>query len=235
MQLPAVRRCATHSGFSKLGPSPPRPPLSTPPKRVPPKDRMVSPPAFALDHIRNSDGDRTRRDMMRRLWTWLYRVFVQLWPRLTGTICWSRKRFAISATSSSTRRHPIQPKPTWARHEVIRLKSLLPQAGCRTIAHHFNRRWAARRAMTVSKTYVADTCRKHQYLIKVPRRKLKHRVPRPIPRNRVWGCDLLVKTDRRVAHISGWRFWIMKAGPVCDCSGSRTNRRGRCYRNSRRR
>ncbi len=49
--------------------------------------------------------------------------------------------------------------------------------------------------MTVSKTYVADTCRKHQYRILIARRTLKHRVPRPMRRNRVWGCDLLVKTD----------------------------------------
>jgi transposase InsO family protein len=51
--------------------------------------------------------------------------------------------------------------------------------------------------MTVSKTSVADTCRKHQYRILHARRQLKHRVPRLIPRNRVWGCDLLVKTDRQ--------------------------------------
>ena len=49
----------------------------------------------------------------------------------------------------------------------------------------------------MSKTYVADTCRRHQYLILRARRKLKHRVPRPMPRNRVWGCDLLTKTDRQ--------------------------------------
>ena len=134
---------------------------------------------------------------MRRLWTWLCRLFVQLWLRMTGKICWSRKRFAIAATSSSVRRHPIQPKPKWVRIEIIRLKALLPQAGCRTIAHHFNRRWKHTRQMTVSKTYVADTCRKHQYQILHARRKLKHRVPPPIPRNRVWGCDLLVKTDQR--------------------------------------
>jgi hypothetical protein len=42
------------------------------------------------------------------------------------------------------------------------MKALMPQAGCRTIAHQFNRRWAAQRAMTVGKTYVADICRKHQ-------------------------------------------------------------------------
>lgn len=89
-----------------------------------------------------------------------------------------------------------QPKPQWVRQEVIRLKALMPVAGCRTIAHHFNRRWAARRCTTVSKTYVADTLRRNQYLVYEARRKMKHRVPRPIPHNRVWGCDLLTKTDR---------------------------------------
>ena len=49
--------------------------------------------------------------------------------------------------------------------------------------------------MTVSKTYVADMCRRHQYLIRTARRRLKHHVPRSMPCNRVWGCDLLVKTD----------------------------------------
>ena len=88
------------------------------------------------------------------------------------------------------------PKPKWVRNEVIRLKALVPHAGCRTIAHTFNRRWAARRQMTVSKTYVADTCRQHQYLIYEARRKMKHRVPRPMRRNRIWGCDLLTKTDQ---------------------------------------
>ena len=73
----------------------------------------------------------------------------------------------------------------------------MPEAGCRTIAHHFNRRWKSRREMTVSKTYVADMCRRHQYLILMAHRKLKHRVPRPMPRNRVWACDLLAKADRQ--------------------------------------
>ena len=87
------------------------------------------------------------------------------------------------------------PKPKWVKQEIIRLKALMPEAGCRTIAHTFNRRWKARRLMTVSKTYVADTCQRHLYLIYETRRKLKHRVPRPLRRNRVWGCDLLMKTD----------------------------------------
>lgn len=62
--------------------------------------------------------------------------------------------------AASHHRFHAQPKPKWVKHEIIRLKAVMPQAGCRTIAHHFNRRHAARRTMTVSKTYVADTCRK---------------------------------------------------------------------------
>jgi transposase InsO family protein len=96
------------------------------------------------------------------------------------------------------RRQPFRghPKPKWVKQEVIRLKALLPESGCRTIAHHFNRRWASKRQMTVSKTYVADICRRHQYLIDETQRNIKQRVPRRMPRNRVWGCDLLTKTDQ---------------------------------------
>lgn len=106
------------------------------------------------------------------------------------------RRMGHQGSIPAPRRVFAQPKPIWVREEIIRLKALMPQAGCRMIAHTFNRRWKSRRQMTVSKTYVADTCRRHQYLIYEARRKLKHRIPRPIPRNRVWGCDLLTKTDQ---------------------------------------
>ena len=95
-----------------------------------------------------------------------------------------------------------QPKPTWVKTEIIRLKAVMPQTGCRTIAHHFNRRWRNRRQMTVSKTYVADMCQRHQYLILRARRKLKHRVPRPMRRNRVWGCDLFSQDGLRWTDTS---------------------------------
>lgn len=56
--------------------------------------------------------------------------------------------------------------------------------------------------MTVGKSYAATTLQKHQYLILEARRKVKHRIPRPMQRNHVWGCDLLVKTDQRgTAHL----------------------------------
>ena len=40
-----------------------------------------------------------------------------------------------------------QPKPAWVQREVIRLKALMPQAGCRLIAHTFNRCFEASRQM----------------------------------------------------------------------------------------
>jgi putative transposase len=124
--------------------------------------------------------------MGRRIWQWLLSWLTPPTP----------SRWRHSGWTSPSRQVFAQPKPKWVQYDIIRLKALMPQAGCRTIAHHFNRRWQHQRQMTVSKTYVSDTCRKYQYRILEARRKLKHRIPRPIPRNRVWGCDLLVKTDR---------------------------------------
>ena len=112
------------------------------------------------------------------------------WGRLPRRPHWGASRI----------RHPVRgfrahPKPQWVRQEIVRLKALMPEAGCRTITHCFNRRFAERRRMTVGKTYVADTLRRQQYAILCLRRTLKHRVPRPIPRNLIWGMDLLTKTD----------------------------------------
>jgi putative transposase len=122
------------------------------------------------------------------IWRWLMRW----WHRPAR-----ERRLHIQRQVLPASRVFAPPKPKWVKQEVIRLKALMPQAGCRTIAHHFNRRWRQRKHMTVSKTYVADLCRRHQYLIYEARRKLKHRIPRPMRRNRVWGCDLLTKTDQR--------------------------------------
>jgi hypothetical protein len=47
--------------------------------------------------------------------------------------------------------------------EVIRLKALMPEAGCRLIAASFNRRLGPTRGDTVSKSYVADLLRRRAY------------------------------------------------------------------------
>lgn len=85
-------------------------------------------------------------------------------------------------------------KPAWVIKEVIRLKALMPDAGCRTLTNIFNRRHAIGRRMTIGKSFVAGTLRRHRYEIEVMRRSLKHRVPPAMPRNLVWAMDLTGKT-----------------------------------------
>lgn len=43
--------------------------------------------------------------------------------------------------------------------------------------------------------YVSKIIKKHQYEIQVLRKNNKHRIPRPLPLNVVWGMDLTGKTD----------------------------------------
>jgi transposase InsO family protein len=88
-----------------------------------------------------------------------------------------------------------QPKPEWLKQEILHLKALMPEAGCRTIADICNRRFAASRQITVGKTYVHQVLQQHDYEIQVLRRKLKHARPKGVPRNLIWGVDLTGKTD----------------------------------------
>jgi putative transposase len=79
--------------------------------------------------------------------------------------------------------------------EVIRLRALMPQAGCRSIAHTFNHLWEERRGMTVGKSFVANVVRESQREILEQRRLSRSRTPRPMPRNIVWGLDLTFLPD----------------------------------------
>jgi transposase InsO family protein len=78
--------------------------------------------------------------------------------------------------------------------ELIKLKALAPELGCRSIAEVFNRRFAKRR-VSVGKSYVAALLRRRRLDVLRMRRQLKHRVPRAIPINRIWGLDLTGKAD----------------------------------------
>ena len=73
-----------------------------------------------------------------------------------------------------TRRGFQPPKPRWVRDEVIRLKALMPDHGCRAIAAAFNH-LQTRRKMTVGKSFVADVVRRHRLDIVRRRRERKHR------------------------------------------------------------
>jgi len=86
-------------------------------------------------------------------------------------------------------------KPDWVRKEIVRMKAFMPDSGYRKIAATFNRRYANKKKMTVGKTYVGDVIKKYHYEIQVLRKNIKHRIPRPLPVNIVWGMDLTGKTD----------------------------------------
>ena len=61
-------------------------------------------------------------------------------------------------------------KPNWLRLEVLRLKAHMPRAGCRAVAHTFNR---LHPGVSVGKTFVADLIASHQHEIAELRRILK--------------------------------------------------------------
>ena len=75
----------------------------------------------------------------------------------------------------------FQCKPSWVPEEVIRLKALMPEAGCRLIAANFNRRLGPARGETVSKSYVSDLLRRRAYEVQVLRRRIKNRRPGKCP------------------------------------------------------
>src|SRR6267378_7256097 len=132
-------------------------------------------------------------------------LFILLLHRAAWQALWRRglgyRR--ITATPVTFPRTP--PKPTRVRKEVIRLKALMPQAGCRCIAHSFNRRFAAKRRTTVGKTFVSELLREHRYEVENLRRHIKNARPKPVPRNLVWGLDLTGKTmlDGRTRLVLG--------------------------------
>ncbi|MBK8287038.1 MAG: transposase family protein [Ahniella sp.] len=75
------------------------------------------------------------------------------------------------------------------------MKAFSPTLGCRVLAEVFNRRFGITRRMTVSKSHVADVLRRHRSEIVWLRRTIRHRIPRPMPRNKTWAMDLTTVTD----------------------------------------
>lgn len=134
------------------------------------------------------------------MWLWLWLVWVWMWVD-----AWFARRLTNRQGGRARRRSDesvycrAQAKPAWVTREIVRLKALMPDAGCRTISLVFNRRFAAHanfgRRMTVGKSFVADTIREHSHEIEVVRRRIKHRVPKATPKNLAWGLDLTGKTD----------------------------------------
>jgi putative transposase len=129
------------------------------------------------------------RQIIQIYWRWFITLFKQ------SKHCYGQRKQQQEDNPNSFPRHP--PKPEWVKKEVIRLKALMPYDGHRKISFVFNRLYANKRKMTVGRTFVGYTIRNHHYDIQVLRRKLKHKQPKPIPKNLIWGMDLTGKTDTK--------------------------------------
>ena len=90
-------------------------------------------------------------------------------------------------------------KPQWVTDKVIYLKAVNPDFGCRKIAYTFNRLYQDKNE-SVSKSFVYDKLKQHQYQILLLRRKIKHQRPVTLPKNQKWGMDLTTVTDSTSAQ-----------------------------------
>jgi hypothetical protein len=76
-------------------------------------------------------------------------------------------------------------KPDWVVQAAIRLRAHQPRQGFDKLAQTFNQLYAASRRMTVSKSYVHYTVRRHRLAIEEMRRQIRKRKPASVARNGV--------------------------------------------------
>jgi len=94
-------------------------------------------------------------------------------------------------------------KPQWVVDKIIYFKAIMPNVSGYKIADIFNRQFS--HLETVSKTYVYNIIRKHNYAILLERKNIKTKKPYPVAINKTWGIDLTGKHDanKKNQHIFG--------------------------------
>ena len=118
---------------------------------------------------------------------------------MIAAICALVAWYRLRQFPKAFRRHPAIPapgthafnakKPEWVPKAVVRLRALMPYAGCRHIATTFNSRYG-HKGETVGKTYVASVIKRKALSILNRRKKLKNRATKQGPRNLTWAADL---------------------------------------------
>jgi transposase InsO family protein len=98
-------------------------------------------------------------------------------------------------------------KPDWLRLEVLHLKAHMPRAGCRAVAHTFNR---LHPGVSVGKTFVADLIASHQLEIAQLRRQIRSTKPRTVVVNNTWAMDMTFFTDTQ--HITHTAIGLIDHG-----------------------
>ena len=128
-------------------------------------------------------------------WLWW---LVPYWWRIWFEAVSESRRFVRSATTVTAAPQPMHAarrKLDWVKQEVLRLKALMWNEGCRPIANTFNKLHAAESACTVGKTFVSDCLKANQYALGCLRKEMRNKLPRPVPINAIWAMDLTFYTD----------------------------------------
>ena len=86
-------------------------------------------------------------------------------------------------------------KPEWVGPVILEMKARNPGFGYIKIAADFNRIYAHPHKVSGGKTWVGEFIKKHRYDIAQLRKRCKHKVPRAMARNRIWGFDATGKGD----------------------------------------
>jgi len=109
-----------------------------------------------------------------------------------------QQRKQAESYSRRTLRKPAQPsvnvkinvqfkrKPPRVIKKIIYLKAMSKHYSCRQIAETFNRLHSKRTGVTISKSFVAYTIKKHKHQIQSLRNNLKHKRPNSLPKNTTW-------------------------------------------------
>jgi len=85
-------------------------------------------------------------------------------------------------------------KPAWTVDVLIRIHQETGLSA-RKVADTFNGRYEAACGVRVGKTFVAQKLKAFRYEADRLSERFKHRVPPPLPRNKVWGVDMTGKGD----------------------------------------
>ncbi len=132
-----------------------------------------------------------------QIWLFLRRLFRPSRP-LRSAVFVRRPKACGLATLHADIHTPR--KPDWLRLEVLRLKAHMPRAGCRAVAHTFNR---LHPGVSVGKTFVADLIASHQLEIAQLRREIHATQPRAVTVNDTWAMDMTFFTDtQRITHAA---------------------------------
>lgn len=126
-----------------------------------------------------------------QMWCRLVGWVVRLWRWLRPARCYGRRKVVESEKPKRGWNHP---KPPWVAKELVRLKAMDEHLTCRTAAAVFNR-IHGHKGVTVQRTYVSNTLRKHLYEIMLKRREVRRRRPGAGSQLRIMGLDLTGKTD----------------------------------------